>query len=330
MKKLIVIGLWASMAAIAVADTSWTNAGTGSWGTSGNWNNGVPSDAGSGNILIQNGGTAQIDTNCGSVTTFSYLKVGTSTGVGDLGVVTGGSLTLAAITRVGDDATGSVLTISGGSLTINDRLRLAVTSDAGQIAGGSLVISGGTLTLGGTNGNLTMGYGSGTMTASMEIGGSTPTISATRLIMTSGATKTLTYKLDASGVSKIQVTSSDNITINSTTLNVSCTAVLNMLDGSSVTLIDNQGTGTITDTFSGLAEGTTVSTTYGSYTYSWTITYVGGTGNDVVLKDLVISGPIEVTLRDATDFLYHDNRQLRACEEYRQRRHGCRPLGEWY
>jgi hypothetical protein len=303
-KKSITILVVLIIAAQVSADTSWTNLGTGSWKTAGNWSTGVPSSSGTGDVLVQNGGTAMIDSAVGTVGGYSRLKVGTSTGGGHLLVAAGGSATFDSETRIGDKTTGATVAISGGSLTVRNAMRIGYTGTAGGTGSGSVTISGGSFTLtegGPASGELVMGYGTGTNTASLEIDGSTATISTMRLIMTAGATKMLTYGLDAGGVSRIQVTGSDDLAFNGTTLSIVCNAAIGLAEGSSITLIDNQGSGACTDTFSGKAEGSTVTANYGSYTYQWTLTYKGGTGNDVVLTNLEITGPIAVSLRDADD-----------------------------
>jgi len=293
--------LFLTVSAGALGDTLWTNAGTGSWSNAANWDNGVPTGSVNASIRIQNGGTAVIDSAAGTVD-WDYLRIGTSTGVGHLQVVSGGSITLASCAvRLGEDITGATLTITGGSLANNDRIRIGSTGGSGDTASGTLIISGGSLVLSTSAGDLVMGYGPGTSSADLEIHGTSPTIEVYRFIMTSGATNTVTFALGAAGVSPIEVTGSSNMTFNGTTLVVSCDEALSLSEGSNITLIDNQGSVSITDTFGGLAEGATVEATYGGTTYSWAITYAGGTGNDIVLENLVIEETIGVTLRDATN-----------------------------
>jgi hypothetical protein len=288
------------MTATAAADTSWTNAGTGSWGTAANWDNGVPSGAGTGDVLIQNGGTARIDAAAGTIAGHNLIRIGTSTGDGHLLVTSGGSAAFHSETRVGDDATGCDVTITGGSFAVSTAMRLGYTSAADKASAGTVSISGGSLTLN-SGGSLVMGYGAGTSSATVEIDGTTPTVQVQSLTMTSGVTKTLKFVMGAGGVSSVQLTGDGGLAFNGTTLSITCPAGLSLSDGSDVTLIDNQGTGTVADTFSGLAEGATVTATYGTKTYSWTITYAGGTGNDVVLHDLVTTDALSVTVRDAED-----------------------------
>ena len=56
--------------------------------------------------------------------------------------------------------------------------------------------------------------------------------------------------------------------------------------GSTFTIIDNDGTDAVIGSFQGLGEGARLTTTFGSASYAFSITYRGGTGNDVVLKDV--------------------------------------------
>jgi sugar lactone lactonase YvrE len=53
--------------------------------------------------------------------------------------------------------------------------------------------------------------------------------------------------------------------------------------GQKLTLVNNTGTNAITGTFTGLAAGSEVTATYSGDTFKFTISYSGGTGNDIVL-----------------------------------------------
>ena len=55
------------------------------------------------------------------------------------------------------------------------------------------------------------------------------------------------------------------------------------LAGQKLTVVNNTGAGPVTGTFTGLAEGAEVTATYNGDTFKFKISYVGGTGNDVVL-----------------------------------------------
>ncbi len=56
--------------------------------------------------------------------------------------------------------------------------------------------------------------------------------------------------------------------------------------GSAFTIIDNDGIDGVVGNFAGLLEGDTLSESFGGSAYQWTITYVGGDGNDVVLSNV--------------------------------------------
>ncbi|MFN6051523.1 MAG: hypothetical protein ACK47R_11895, partial [Planctomycetia bacterium] len=81
----------------------------------------------------------------------------------------------------------------------------------------------------------------------------------------------------ATGYDQIVVCTSGNVNLASATLNLSSTFTGNQ--GTVFTILDNQGSGTISGTFTGLAEGAAVTVNGRAYQ----ISYVGGTGNDVTL-----------------------------------------------
>ncbi len=62
--------------------------------------------------------------------------------------------------------------------------------------------------------------------------------------------------------------------------------------GQQLLLVNNTGTGAISGTFTGLAEGATRTTTYGGNTFTFRISYVGGTGNDITLTRVAGTGQV--------------------------------------
>ncbi len=62
--------------------------------------------------------------------------------------------------------------------------------------------------------------------------------------------------------------------------------------GQQLLLVNNTGTGAISGTFTGLAEGATRTATYGGNTFTFRISYVGGTGNDITLTRVAGSGQV--------------------------------------
>jgi alpha-tubulin suppressor-like RCC1 family protein len=67
--------------------------------------------------------------------------------------------------------------------------------------------------------------------------------------------------------------------------------------GQIITLVSNTGNTAISGTFTGLAEGATVTTTFSGNTYVFQISYTGGDGNDITLHRLLapaqVAGPLQ-------------------------------------
>ncbi len=76
----------------------------------------------------------------------------------------------------------------------------------------------------------------------------------------------------------------DNLTLGTLTLGFAPTL------GQKLTLVNNTGSAASTGRFTGLAEGGTVTANYNGDTFTFTITYAGGTGNDVVLERVLATG----------------------------------------
>jgi hypothetical protein len=93
---------------------------------------------------------------------------------------------------------------------------------------------------------------------------------------------TLKYTMDAGGVSPIEVNGSVTLT-DSPHLVLDFSTVPAVGD---ITLIDNDGSDLISGTFDSAPEGTT----YGPGD-AWTLTYVGGDGNDLVLEGGMVGQP---------------------------------------
>ena len=63
--------------------------------------------------------------------------------------------------------------------------------------------------------------------------------------------------------------------------------------GQKLTLLENTGAAASTGRFTGIAEGGTVTATYNGDTFTFALSYVGGTGNDVILTRVLGPGQIE-------------------------------------
>jgi autotransporter-associated beta strand protein len=169
------------------------------------------------------------------------------------------------------DAASAVTVNSGGTL-----------GGTGTVGGSVTVNSGGTVAPGASPGILNTGsvtFTSGA-TLSVEIGGTTPGNSAT-------------------DHDQLNVTGS--VSLNSATLSLAAFNGFTPTAGQTFTILNNDSNDALTTTFAGYAEGATISSFLGS-SLSATISYVGGTGNDVVLT--VINAPTAVTLASMTATAY--------------------------
>jgi hypothetical protein len=176
--------------------------------------------------------------------TLTISSSGTLTTIG-----TGASVTLTGPTAHAVFTQLSGLTTLGGSLSLQKGQIFTTTGDFSN--------SGGKLTVGAECILAVTGSYSDTSTATVtfQLGGtnSVPTFGQ----ITSGASGTVTL------ASTLKVTSTVTPAI-----------------GTSFEIINNQGAGAVSGTFAGLPEGATF--TVGTMTFE--ISYVGGTGNDVVIK----------------------------------------------
>jgi len=122
----------------AQTDT-WTNAGTGSWFTPGNWSlDAVPTAAI--DAAVDNGGTAQV---IGQDATVGNLTIGATTAGSTVEVTSGRTLTITALT-IGPAGTlisdpGSVFTQSGGFVNNGNLVVTAGTFNSAPITGNGTV-----------------------------------------------------------------------------------------------------------------------------------------------------------------------------------------------
>ncbi len=198
----------------------------------------------------------------------------------DLGGTTdpvGGPLTLSSAEY--NNITAGTINIgdaNSGAMTVSAAVSRSGNAVVNLTSGGAISFNGGGLTSAGGNVNLTAGS---TITAAN---------SSTDVNMSSTGTlafhtgSTLGFALNGTTVDtqyqQLNVIGKVNLT--GVTLSLSGSYV--PFAGDSFTLIANDGTDAVTGTFTGLAEGATF--TVGGSVYS--ISYVGGSGNDVVLSSL--------------------------------------------
>lgn len=182
---------------------------------------------------------------------------GAANGSGGLTKVGTGTLTLA-----GTNTYTGATTINGGTLLVNGSLAAgsAVSVNASGVLGGTGAANGNVTV--NTNGNVAPGTSPGLLT----IGGLTLSTGALSAELNGVTAGTEYDQLAVNGV--VTLGGSLNVT-------VGFAAPL----GTQFRLIDNDGTDAIVGSFAGLAQGATVN--FGGQDF--TISYSGGTGNDVVL-----------------------------------------------
>ena len=175
----------------------------------------------------------------------------------------------------------SLIKQGAGTLTLNN------AANGGDTLTGAILVNQGTLQMDGLHpGPITVGIagllsGSGTVGAVSVLGGKVClcALKTANLVINGGGSQAITV-IGIASYGHIKVTGPVNLTQSS--LNASLTYV--PYAGSTFMLLENDGTDAITGTFSGMPEGASV--TLGTQVF--TITYHGGTGNDVVLT--LVSG----------------------------------------
>jgi len=197
----------------------------------------------------------------------------TSTGAGNAtlsGIISGtgaftktgsGTTTLSAV----NSYTG-LTTVNAGTLLVNGSLAAGTTAtlDGGTLGGSGTVR---TISVTATGGTLSPG----------SPASSPGTLNATNTTLNSASTYTVQLNSTTAGTGYDVLSVTGTVALASSTVSVSLGFTPGI--GNTFQIITNDGADTVTGTFSGLAEG--ASLTVGSVIMS--ISYVGGTGNDVVL-----------------------------------------------
>ncbi|HEX8323555.1 MAG TPA: autotransporter-associated beta strand repeat-containing protein, partial [Tepidisphaeraceae bacterium] len=226
----------------------------------------------------------------GTVTLMVNGSVGSNVGTGNItGVISDGGNGY-SLTKVGSAtiALSGANTYSGSTSLSTGTLRINNTTGSGA-GSGSITVASGT-TLGGTGGV--------TGAISVQSGGTFAPGAPGASAFASGAITVAsggTYSVDVNsstsgtGYDKLNVTG----TVNLTGSTLSTAGTRTVTGGDTIVLIDNDGSDAVVGTFSGLAQGAAVSVNGVAYTLS----YTGGTGNDVVLTDVA---PTVATAASAT------------------------------
>lgn len=176
---------------------------------------------------------------------------------------TNGTYVPAKITKtLSDDLPAASVYIAGGYILTIDGKRGAVTVDSGATLMGS-----------GTLGILTVNTG-----AKVAPGHSPGCMTTTGLVLSGSFDAELGGTDACTGYDQMTVNGTVNLT--NGTLNTIIHGNFKPSVGNRFTIISNDGSDAVAGTFTGLAEGATVT----SGSYSFKISYVGGDGNDVVLS----------------------------------------------
>jgi autotransporter-associated beta strand protein len=186
-------------------------------------------------------------------------KISTLAATSTVNVGAGQSLTLSGVIS----GKGSLTKIGAGSLIVS----------ALNTYTGSTRVNGGTLGGDGKIGALLVNSG-----ATLAPGSTTTQIFTTgNVAFSAGSTFTVTLNGTTAGTGYDQLSVTGTVNLAGASLNVNLTFTPAL--GSAFTLIQNDGADAVAGTFAGLAEGATLSQSG----MTFQISYVGGTGNDVVL-----------------------------------------------
>jgi pectate lyase len=232
--------------------------------------------------------------------TVARLNVGTESGDDVRASLDGGHLLIRQDSLIVGERTGSnaEFNLNSGILeSVMDIFVGGATGSAGRMNHSLLRIRGGRL----TGLSLTIGEGLGSNSTVAIIGSAPQSISALEFVAmhaesdpggTPGVA-TLSFTLDAHGVTPIIISSLfgglriDHDSASMCRLQVSLGAVPPRDD---ITLIESRAPNS--GEFSGLTEGSQVTASFNGHTYTWTLTYRGGTsGHDVVLHNTSVNPP---------------------------------------
>ena len=176
----------------------------------------------------------------------------------------------------GTDTYNGATSVNAGTLLVNG----SITSSAVTVA------SGATLGGSGTTGAVNVSNG-----GILAAGNSPGVLHTGNLTLSAGAILQEQIAGATAGTFD-QIAVVGTVSLNNAVLQTSLLSSYIPAGASSFTIIDNDGADAVTGTFNGLAEGATV--TVGATNF--TISYVGGTGNDVVLQAAVVAPPAPPTL----------------------------------
>ncbi|MBN2180553.1 MAG: hypothetical protein JW715_01470, partial [Sedimentisphaerales bacterium] len=256
--------------------------GVGNWADPNGWSDGAP-PTGAVEVKVRGEDTVlTLNTSTGDWGEAQRMRVYEGA---TLIIEEGAELLGAGWTRIGAGSPGYVIQTGGLVQIPSERLSIG-DSDGSD---GHYTVSGGTITYTGDRGDLTVGArgGQGILT----IVGSAPVILMEELIVgdRAGASGTVEFQIDAAGVSPIVL--SNVATVDELGDETTSALLVNAIDTppmADILLVDitsDANVANVFDTVNGnpAAEGALVQVNFEETIYSYTLTYIGGTGNDIVL-----------------------------------------------
>jgi autotransporter-associated beta strand protein len=300
---------------LAPTASTWSGAASNLWSNNGNWD--VPPASGNGLVFPTGAANLTNSNDLTAGTSFASLTFsGSGYSLGGNAIALAGNLdaqatgtdtvnlpiSLAAATPTASaDQSGTTLMLGGvlsGSNGLTTQGTGVVELSGANTYTGTTTVSAGTLLVDGTqagspvtvNSGATLG-GSGTVgsittnSATVSPGNTSPAIltDSGNLNLSAGSTFNAALNGTTAGSGYSQLVVNGTVTLNNATLSTSLGSGFTPSGNDQFTIIKNNGGSAVTGTFNGLAQGATVM--IGGHPFS--ISYTGGTGNDVVLTSQV-------------------------------------------
>jgi len=291
---LMLVGSTCAYGAASSSSTQWRG-GSGSWSSAAKWTDGVPTVLSEATI----GGVSEVAVPRGDFST-ADLRIGTEAGDRVKVAVNGARLLVRQDSLIVGEYSGGVaqFVLNDGSVeSAMDVFVGGATASTGRMNRSALIVNGGEL-IGLT---LTLGEGLGSDSTLAVNGSRARAISALEFVDLlahsdpggKAATATLSFTLDAHGVTPISIQSRwhglriDHDAESHCVLHIDLSAVPPRED---VTLISSRVA--TQGAFDEMPEGSEITAQYDHHVYRWQLTYQGGTsGHDLVLKNRSVYEP---------------------------------------
>ena len=266
---------------------------------------GASINSGVGNVTLAAGGAITTDTVGTDITATNASLSAGAAGIGTLsnplrlsvdtlitntnGVVDGNQFLVEA-----DSLTIGANDLDAGTATITLASGTFLTTATGSILSPTVVANGATLGGNGTDSGTVNVQSGGTVAP----GPTTAVLNTGSVTFVAGANFTVDVNGNVVGTTYDQLNVTGTVNLGGATLNASGT--VSSVTGQVIVLVNNDGADPVVGTFAGLAEGDTVFIN----THGFKLSYVGGTGNDVTLTQLIqvtlVVSPLSIN-EDAPD-----------------------------